>query len=81
MHIMKTEQPSNEFFNSDANGKPKLCRCRGLPGLDYLEKIAHFKCLLYVLMHFLSGMPKRGTEAVKFKIANLANRMQFISYV
>ena len=27
-------------------------------------------------MHFLSGMPKRGTEVVKFKIGNLANSMR-----
>ena len=73
-HIMQTEQLFTNFFHDlDADGKPKLRRERGL---EFLEKIAHFKRLLFILMHFLSGMPKRGTEVVKFKIANLANRMR-----
>jgi len=73
-HIMETEDLFNEFFDVRViDGKPKLRRERGL---KFLEKIAHFRRLEYVLIHWLSGMPKRGTEAIRFKIINLPDRMR-----
>jgi hypothetical protein len=73
-HIMQTDHIFNKFSHDlDTNGQPELRQERGL---EFLEKIAHFKHLLFILMHFLSGMPKHRTEAVKFKIANLANCMR-----
>jgi hypothetical protein len=71
-HIMESKDLFNQFFD-DIGGIPKLRRGRALM---FLEKIAHFRRLEYVLIHWLSGMPKRGTEAIRFKIVNLADRMR-----
>jgi len=71
-HIMETDYLFDQFFD-EVDGRPKLRRNRAL---KFLEKIAHFRRLEYVLIHWLSGMPKRGTESNRFKIVNLADRMR-----
>ena len=76
-HIMENKELFDQFFD-DVGGIPKLRRSRALM---FLEKIAHFRRLEYVLIHWLSGMPKRGTEAIRFKIVNLADRMRNFNFM
>jgi hypothetical protein len=43
---------------------------------EYLGHIEELKELLYVLIHFLAGMPKRGSEECRIKIFNILERVR-----
>ena len=76
-HILDTPVLFDRFFYMEGT---KRC-IREQAHRDYLEKIADFKRLLYVLIHMLSGMPKRGTEEYRHKIANVRNRMRNVCFM
>jgi hypothetical protein len=44
--------------------------------LEWLAHVEEFKELIYVLIHFLAGMPKRATEEAKSKIFNIFERVR-----
>ena len=69
-HIMDTPSIFDEFFNVH-DGIRKI---HGSNVTKWLQKIEEFKSFIFILLHWLSGMPKRGTELIRLKIANIANR-------
>ncbi|KAF9472812.1 hypothetical protein BDN70DRAFT_937909 [Pholiota conissans] len=70
-HMMDLDDLRNGFFDN-INDKLKLCRWEAT---QYLDKVGHFKRLIFFLLHCLAGT-MRGTEYIRLKIANVTNRMR-----
>jgi hypothetical protein len=58
-------------------GKPRF---KAGASAKLLDKIAVFKELLYVLIHFAAGMPKRGASERRLKAANIPKRLRNLLY-
>ena len=77
-HILETQELFDKFYYYETDGK---CHPRKQAQFDYLKKCAAFRKLFYMLLHWLSGMPKRGSEEARFRIANTPNRMRNICFL
>jgi hypothetical protein len=76
-YIMETQEVYNKFYYEvDGRRHP-----RKQAQLDYLTKCTKFRKLLYILIHWLAGMPKRASEEARFRIANTLNRLQSICFL
>jgi hypothetical protein len=51
-------------------------RFKPVPCLQYLKHAEDFKELIYLLIHCLAGMPKRGSEERRYKIYNILERIR-----
>jgi hypothetical protein len=51
-------------------------RFKPVPCLPYLKHAEEFKELIYLLIHCLAGMPKRGSEERRYKIYNILERIR-----
>lgn len=75
--MTKAEAFSGHFYSrvgSTIVFHPSKCQ-------EYLDYIRQFKELIYVLLHWLSGMAKRGSEERLFKLCNTAERFRNIFWM
>lgn len=75
--LMKHPDFQGVFYNR-FGGEIKFCPT---PCKRWLTKVQEFKELIYVLLHFLSGMPKRGSEERLQKLCNTPERFRNICWM